>query len=68
MSNKDKGFNTELEKAINMLLKQTMADERSTLVDKCRVLDRAINIEKLKLKISEDEWGSGFSDEQDDAE
>jgi hypothetical protein len=32
----------------------------ASLTDKCKVLDRAINIEKLKQKISDDEWGSGF--------
>jgi hypothetical protein len=37
-----------------------MADMTASLTDKCKVIDRAINIEKLKQKISDDEWGSGF--------
>lgn len=37
-----------------------MSDEMASLTDKCKVIDRAINIEKLKQKISDDEWGSGF--------
>ncbi len=60
MSKKDKGINPELETAIEQLLQQVMSDPTATLIDKCRVMDRAINIEKLKLKVTEDEWGSGF--------
>jgi hypothetical protein len=37
-----------------------MQDTQASLTDKCKVIDRAINIEKLKQKISDDEWGSGF--------
>ena len=39
---------------------QVMNDDTASLTDKCKVLDRAINVEKLKQKISDDEWGSGF--------
>lgn len=48
------------------MLNQVMSDPTSTLMDKCRVMDRAINVEKLKLKISDDEWGSGFLTPDDD--
>ena len=37
-----------------------MADPDASLTDKCKVIDRMVNIEKLKQKISDDEWGSGF--------
>jgi len=57
---KKKGLNPELESAIETLLLQVMSDENASLTDKCKVLDRAINVEKLKQKISDDEWGSGF--------
>jgi len=57
---KQKGINPDLEDSIAVLLKQVMADESATLTDKCKVLDRAINVEKLKQKISDDEWGAGF--------
>jgi hypothetical protein len=60
MSKKTKGLNPELESAIETLLMQVMNDETASLTDKCKVLDRAINVEKLKQKISDDEWGSGF--------
>ena len=60
MSKKAKGVNPELEKALDDLLKQVMADPMATLTDKCKVIDRVINIEKIKQKISDDEWGAGL--------
>ena len=51
MSKKNKGLNPELEKAIEQLLASVMADPMASLTDKCKVLDRAINVEKLKQKI-----------------
>ena len=60
MSKKSKGINPDLEKAISDLLKQVMADPTATLTDKTKVIDRALNLEKVKQKISDDEWGSGF--------
>jgi hypothetical protein len=60
MSKKQKGLNPELESAVEKLLKQVMADENASLTDKCKIIDRMVNIEKLKQKISDDEWGSGF--------
>lgn len=60
MSKKSKGVNPDLEAAVSKLLQAVMADEMASLTDKCKVIDRAINIEKLKQKISDDEWGSGF--------
>ena len=66
MSKKAKGVNPELENAIAKMLSDVMSDPTATLVDKCRVMDRAINIEKLKQKLSDDEWGSGFIANDDD--
>ena len=66
MSKKSKGVNPELEAAVNALLIQVMADDSYSLTDKCKVIDRAVNIEKLKQKISDDEWGSGFIAVDDD--
>lgn len=63
---KTKGLNPELESAIEKLLTQVMSDENASLTDKCKVLDRAINVEKLKQKISDDEWGSGFINTEDE--
>jgi hypothetical protein len=60
MSKKSKGVNPDLEDAVSTLLKEVMQDTQASLTDKCKVIDRAINIEKLKQKISDDEWGSGF--------
>ena len=66
MSKKAKGVNPELEKALDDLLKQVMADPMATLTDKCKVIDRVINIEKIKQKISDDECGSGLLEQNDE--
>ena len=63
---KQKGVNPGLEKAIAQLLSEVMSDPTASLTDKCRVLDRSINIEKLKQKLSDDEWGAGFINTDDD--
>lgn len=68
MSKKAKGVNPALEKAISTLLEQVMTDPQASLTDKCRVLDRSINIEKLKQKITDDSWGEGFLAPEDDEE
>ena len=60
MSKKNKGLNPDLEDAVSKLLIQVMADDSYSLTDKCKVIDRMVNIEKLKQKISDDEWGRGF--------
>ena len=66
MSKKSKGVNPDLEAAVSKLLQQIMNDDMASLTDKCKVIDRAVNIEKLKQKISDDEWGSGFIAVDDD--
>ena len=66
MSKKSKGVNPELESAIEKLLKEVMQDPMASLTDKCKILDRAINIEKLKQKVSDEEWGAGFIDTSDE--
>jgi hypothetical protein len=66
MSKKTKGLNPDLEDAVAKLLREVMADETASLTDKCKVIDRMVNIEKLKQKISDDEWGSGFIAVDDD--
>jgi|TARA_R110000868_G_C10440947_1_gene725324 hypothetical protein len=66
VSKKSKGINPDLEKAISDLLKQVMADPTATLTDKTKVIDRALNLEKVKQKISDDEWGSGFTADEEE--
>jgi len=65
MSKKSKGLNPDLEDAVAKLLREVMADETASLTDKCKVIDRMVNIEKLKQKITDDEWGSGFGNIDD---
>jgi hypothetical protein len=57
MSKKASGINPDLEKAISELLKNSAEQEIDI---RLKIIDRAINLEKLKQKVSEDEWGSGF--------
>ena len=60
MSKKIRGLNPELEEAVNTLLRQVMNDPTASLTDKTKVLDRALKLEQIKQKISDDEWGKGF--------
>lgn len=62
---KIKGLNPELEQAVSNLLKQVMEDETASLTDKTKVLDRALKLEQIKQKISDDEWGKGFFNNDD---
>ena len=66
---KYKGISSELEDAIATLLTQTMNDPEASLTDKTKILDRALKLEQLKLKMQDDEWGAGFmglDDDEDD--
>lgn len=65
MSRKAKGLNPELEDAVNTLLKQVMNDSTASLTDKTKVIDRALKLEQIKQKISDDEWGKGFYNEDE---
>ena len=65
MSRKQKGLNPELEEAVNTLLRQVMNDSTASLTDKTKVLDRALKLEQIKQKISDDEWGKGFYNEDE---
>ena len=66
MAKKSKGINPDLETAISQLLTATMSDPMASLTDKTKILDRALKLEALKAKISDDEWGAGFNLDEDD--
>ena len=63
---KDKGINPDLDKFISDLMRQVMNDPDASVTDKVKVLDRALKLEALKMKDSDDAWGSGFMDVDDD--
>lgn len=65
MSKRQKGLNPELEEAVNTLLRQVMNDSTASLTDKTKVLDRALKLEQIKQKISDDEWGKGFYNDEE---
>jgi len=68
MSKKLKGVNPELEDAISKLLREVMQDQTASLTDKTKVLDRALKLEQIKQKISDDEWGKGFFTTEEEGE
>ena len=63
-----KGINPDLEKAISDLLKSVMLDPEATLTDKVKILDRSLKLEAIKLKMTDDSFGSGLfnGDDNDD--
>jgi hypothetical protein len=40
----------------------------ASLTDKMKILDRALKLEAIKLKIADEGWGSGLLDDSDDNE
>jgi hypothetical protein len=68
MAKKQKGINPDLEEAISNMLKAVMVDPTASITDKTKVIDRALKLEAIKLKMSDDEWGAGFAnvDEEDE--
>jgi len=62
---KKNGINPDLEKAISDLLKDSMKSYEIDLEQKLKIIDRAINLEKLKQKVDEESWGSGFANPDD---
>jgi hypothetical protein len=66
MSKKQKGINPDLEKAISDLLKATVSDPMASLTDKTKILDRALKLEQLKARITDDDWGTGFAMDDDE--
>ena len=62
----EKGINPKLEEAINLLMTQVMADPEATIIDKTRIIDRALKLEALKMKDEDSAWGQGFVLEDDD--
>jgi len=65
MSKKTSGINPDLEKAVSDLLKAVMLDASVDLEVKLKVIDRAMNLEKIKQKVTDAEYGSGFLTEDE---
>ena len=63
---KQKGINPALEEAISKMLKEVMLDSTASITDKTKVIDRALKLESIKQKISDEGWGSGFLDDDDE--
>jgi len=65
---KQLGIDPALEKAIAKLLELTINNPEASLTDKMKIIDRSLKLEALKLKVSDDAWGSGFFEEYDESE
>ena len=63
-----KGINPDLEATISKLLKEVMGNPEASLIDKMRVIDRALNLEKIKQKVTDDAYGTGFLTDDADEE
>jgi len=63
---KPKGIDPTLEAAIAKLLAQVMNDPEASVTEKMKVVDRALKLEAIKLKISDDAWGVGLFGGDDD--
>ena len=66
MAKKQKGINPKLEESISQMLTAVMSDPMASITDKTKVIDRALKLEAIKLKMSDDEWGAGFNVDDDD--
>ena len=54
-----------MQEAIEKCLEQVMTNEKSSLTDKMKVIDRFLKMEQIRLKIDDEDWGSGFRDVTD---
>lgn len=70
-------INKALEKVINDLLKEVNEKEeddkgkkffKHSLTDRCKVIDRAIKLEALKMSQDDSGYGSGFDEQQEPEE
>lgn len=61
-----KGVNPDLDAFISDLMKDAKEDTEMSLLDKLRIVDRALNLEKIKAKITDDDWGAGFQTPDDE--
>ena len=59
---------TDLGSAVSKLLKEVMSNPEASLIDKMRVIDRALNLEKIKQKVTDTEYGIGFLTDDADEE
>ena len=55
-----------VEASIAKLVTDVMKDREASLTDKVKVLDRAMKWEAIKQKAADNEWGSGFNDDEEE--
>ena len=62
----EKGINPALEKAINELMAAVMLDPTASITDKMKVIDRALKLEALKMKVADEGYGAGLFGDDDE--
>lgn len=63
--NKKSLVNPKLAKAIESMLDDVMSkDQKASLTDKCKVVDRALKLEAIKAKLDDPGFGTGFSNDE----
>ena len=63
-----RGVDARLLRYLDGLLKKVMDDQKASLTDKMKVIDRRIDLEKIRLKITEDGEGSFFRQPEEGAD
>jgi len=66
MATKEKGVNKKLERLLDGLMDEAIKDHEMSLSDKMKIADRALKMDMMKLKLLEDNMGSGFHQEEDE--
>jgi hypothetical protein len=60
--------NAELEKFLSKLMKEAMSSNEMSLTDKMKIADRVLKLEQLKMKLTDDGFGSGFHDDGNESD
>ena len=62
---KERGLNPELERYLNDLMKKAQKDPDMSLTDRMKIVDRVLKFEQLRIKMTDDGFGTGFHDDDD---
>lgn len=65
MAKETSGIDPVLQQTIAQMLKDVAQDKGADIDLRLKVIDRALNLEKLKIKMSEEEYGSGFYENEE---
>lgn len=52
-----------LKNAVEKMIKDCIADEKSSLTDRCKALDRGLKLAAIEAKLDDANFGTGFTDD-----